>query len=516
MVQSLGLALDPRSGEPIYQQIFDQVAVRIRSGAFPAGFRLPPTRALADALGTNRNTVVRAYEELLAAGFVQSTVGRGTFVARSAAVPVAPAASLAPPAEERPRPAGALPWNTLLARTIFAEPLSRVERLQRSLAPMSADAINLARLEPAADMIPDELIRRCSEHVLRSLGGKVMRYSARDGLPRLRALLSRDLARQGVPAAAEDIVITSGSQQALDLVARALINPGEPFLVDESTYAGALSTLTAAGARLCPVPSDEEGPSPAALERAGQIGAKGFYLMPNSHNPTGASISPRRREALVAWSRRAGVPLIEDDYVADLDLDGAPPPAPLRALDGDVIYVGTFSKRLAPAFRVGFLVVPAVLRAKIVMLKHSMDTGSSELLQQVLAEFLERGYLEAHLTKTLPAYRRRRDALEGALTRYLPRGMTWRRPERGLSLWLPLPPAFSPQAVFEQAQRKGVLVHPSSLNAVEERGPGGIRLTFCGEPEARLVEGARRLGRAMAAAGGRGQPDESMAALGGI
>jgi DNA-binding transcriptional MocR family regulator len=516
MVQSLGLALDPQSGEPIYQQIFGQVVMRIRSGAFPSGFRLPPTRTLAEALGTNRNTVVRAYEELLAAGFVESTVGRGTFVARAVGASVTPAAALARAPEERPGAPGALPWNTLLARTIFAEPLSRVERLQRSLAPMSADVINLAGLEPAAAMIPDELIRRCSDHVLRSLGGKVMRYSPRDGLPRLRSLIAQDLARQGVPAAAEDIVITAGSQQALDLVARALLNPGEPFLVDELTYAGALSTLTAAGARLCPVPSDDEGPSPAALERAGQLGAKGFYLMPNSHNPTGASISARRREVLVAWSRRSGVPLIEDDYAAGLDLDGSSPPAPMRALDGEVIYVGTFSKRLAPAFRVGFLVVPPMLRAKIVMLKPAMDTGNSALLQHVLAEFLERGYLEAHLSKTLPAYRRRRDALEGALGRYLPRGMTWRRPERGLTLWLPLPPPLSPQTVFEQAQRRGVLVHPSSLNVIEESGPGGIRLTFCGEPEARLVEGARRLGRAMTAAGGRGNPDESMAALGGI
>src|SRR5262249_53782099 len=148
------------------------------------------------------------------------------------------------------------------------------------------------------------------------------------------------------PASAEDIVVTSGSQQALDLVARALVNPGDAFLANESTYGGTLNVLAAAGARVVPVPSDDEGPSLSALERAGQLGAKGFYLMPNSHNPTGASITGARREALVAWSHRAGVPLIEDDFVADLDIDGTPPPTPMRALDGDVIYVGTYSKRL--------------------------------------------------------------------------------------------------------------------------------------------------------------------------
>jgi 2-aminoadipate transaminase len=514
MDQSLGLTLDPASGAALYQQIFDQVAERIRSGAFPAGFRLPPSRSLAGALGTNRNTVVRAYEELLAAGFVESTVGRGTFVARAPAG--APRPGLRAAAAPDAAAGVGLPWAALLARPIFAEPLSRMDWLQRSIRTMSTDAINLARMEPGADLIPDELIRRCSDHVLRTVGAKALRYSAREGLTRLRGLIAEDLGRQGVPAAAEQIVVTSGSQQGIDLVARALLNPGEPMLLNDSTFAGALSAFAATGARLCGVPSDEEGPSLAALERLGGIGAKGLYLMPNNHNPTGASISQARREALVAWSRRFGVPLIEDDYVADLDLDGSPPPIPMRALDGDVIYVGSFSKRLAPGLRVGFLVVPPGLRPKLILLKNLMDTGGSELLQHVLAEFLERGYLQAHLGKTLPIYRRRRDALEASLARHLPRELTWRRPARGLSLWLPLPPGLPPQEVFEQAQRKGVLVHPSSLNSVEDRGGGGIRLTFCAETEPRLIEGARRLGRAVAESSGRQRPDESAAALGGI
>jgi GntR family transcriptional regulator/MocR family aminotransferase len=515
MVQSLGLGLDPRSGEPRYQQIFDQVAARIRSGAFPAGFRLPPTRALATALGTNRNTVVRAYDDLCGAGFLQSTVGRGTFVARQQPLAakgkvtaVALAAAAAPAA-------GELPWSTLIARTVLAEPLSRVERLQRSASVMSTDTINLARMEPSADQIPDELLRRCAEHVFRTLGARALGYPARDGLPRLRALVAEDLAKKGVPAAADDVVITSGSQQALDLISRALVNPGDPFLVDESTYGGALNVFSAAGARLVPVASDDEGPTPAALERVGHIGAKGLYLMPNGHNPTGACVSQARREALVAWSRRTGVPLIEDDYVADLDLDGATPLAALRALDRDVVYIGTFSKRLAPALRIGFLVAPPALRAKAALLKHTMDLGSSELLQHILAEFLERGYLAAHLAKSIPEYRRRRDALEEGLGRHLPKGLGWSRPLRGVSLWLPLPPSLPPQAVFEEARRKGVLVHPSSLNAVEETAAGGIRLTYCTEPPARLAEGARRLGRAFAALG-RGASDEPAPALGGI
>jgi len=430
---------------------------------------------------------VRAYEDLEAAGFVESTVGRGTFVARRM--------------PSRPAPAslgkGDLPFASLFSRNSTIESLSRMDRLTRGLRPAQpTDAINMNRMQPSPDLIPDELIRRCIEHVLRTHGARILGYADRSGVPKLRALIARDLGRQGVPATAEDIVVTSGSQQALDVVARALVNPGDAFLVNSSTYHGAMNVLASAGARLIPVPSDDEGPSLEALDRLGRVGAKGFYLMPNAQNPTGLTISEARRDALVTWSRRAGVPLIEDDYVADLVLDDGPHPGALRARDADVIYIGTFSKRLAPALRVGFLVCPPALRPRAMALKHTMDLGNSELLQHALAEFLERGYLEAHLMRILPEYRARRDALERALARYLPKGIAWRRASRGVSLWLPL--RVDAQAVFEEAQRRGVLVYPSTLNEVEEGTPGGIRLTFCSEPPPRLAEGARRLGKALA------------------
>ncbi|HKA87253.1 MAG TPA: PLP-dependent aminotransferase family protein [Haliangiales bacterium] len=489
MSPSIGLSVDAQSSEPLYRQIFDQVVDRVRTGAFPEGFRLPPTRSLARHLGTHRNTVVRAYEDLEAAGFVESTVGRGTFVARR--LPSRPA----PGGQAR----GELSFASLFSRNATAESLGRMDRLTRALRPgqQTGDAINMNRMQPSPDLIPDELIRRCVEHVLRTQGARILGYADRPGVPKLRALIARDLERQGVPATADDIVVTSGSQQALDVVARALVNPGDAFLVNSATYHGAMNVLASAGARLVPVPSDDEGPSMDALDRLSRAGAKGFYLMPNAHNPTGLTISEPRRDALVAWSRRAGVPLIEDDYVADLVLDDGPHPSALRARDADVIYIGTFSKRLAPAFRVGFLVCPAALRPRAMQLKHTMDLGNSELLQHALAEFLERGYLEAHLARILPIYRDRRDALERALGRYLPRGVAWRRPSRGVALWLPL--SVDPQAVFEEAQRRGVLVYPSTLNEVEEGSAGGIRLTFCSEPPPRLAEGARRLGKALGA-----------------
>jgi DNA-binding transcriptional MocR family regulator len=487
MGQLTGIKLDPALEAPLYQQVFDQLADRIRTGAFPPGFRLPPTRTLADEIGTHRNTVVRAYEDLETAGFVSSQVGRGTFVSTP------PRGALSAVAAERPP----LPWAQLTSRAAQAEPLTRSDRLPHHGG--GSEVINLTRMQPSPDLLPHDLLRRCVDHVLRTQGAKMLRYAPREGITRLRALIAADLARQGVPATPDDVVVTAGSQQALDLVARTLINPGDTFLVDDATFTGALNVLAAAGARLVGVPSDAEGPDLGALERLERSGAKGFYVMPNHNNPTGHRISAARREALVDWSHRAGVPLVEDDYAADLNLDGNPLPPALRALDGEVIYLSTFSKRLIPGLRIGFLVCPLAFRARLLALKQTTDLCTSPITQEALAEFLERGYLRAHLSRVIPEYRRRRDALDKGLAAHIPTALKWRRPDVGVTLWLPLPAIYPPEAVFEEAQRAGVLVSPSTLSTLDPQRHTGVRLVFCAEPPARLTEGARRFGRALAA-----------------
>lgn len=494
----LPIRLDTQRDQPLFRQIFDQIAARIQTGAFPPDYRLPPTRVLAQELGTHRNTVVRAYEELEAAGFVTSTVGRGTYVTGLQR----PAPAVAPRAED----ALGLPWRTLLSRAAQVEPLGRLERLAH---PSPADdPINLNRMQPSPDLLPSELLHRCLDQVMRTLGPKALSYAPREGLPRLRDAIASDLSHHGVPARAEDILITAGSQQGLDLLARALINPGDTILVDASTYAGALNLFSVAGATLVGVPWDEEGPTLEALGRLERSGAKGFYLMPNCHNPTGRPISHARREALVAWSHRAGVPLMEDDYGEGLSLDGEPSPPALRAFDREVIYLGTFSKKLIPALRIGFVVCPAALRPLLVPLKHAMDLGSSALLQHALAEFLERGYLRAHVAKTLPEYRARRDALEEGLAAHLPRSVRWRHPDRGFVLWLPLPPGLDPERVYLEGLRRGVLVGPGTLNTVDGHQTAGLRLTFCAELPERLRLGAKRIGDAVGALLGELQPVE--------
>lgn len=489
-----GIKLDPSDEKPLFQQIADQVAARARSGAYPVGFRLPPTRNLAKELGTHRNTVVRAFEELGAMGVITSTVGRGTFIAaRPQTKPEA--ASVLPPG---------LAWGRLLSRRLESGTLARVDRLAPSAA--GADVIQLHRMQPSADLLPSEPFRRSMEHVLRATKGRALGYAPREGLPALRQQIADGLSADGVPVRAEDVLITSGSQQALDLLARAFIDPGDTVVVEAPSYSGAINVFAASGASLYGVPWDEQGPGMAYLDPPAARGAKLFYLMPNCRNPTGTTVTEERREEILRWSRQSGVPLVEDDYGADLNLDGTPPPAALRSRDPDVLYMGTFSKKLIPALRVGYIVCPAAIRGRLISLKHAADLGTSLLLQAALSEFLDRGYLKAHLHKTLAAYRARRDALEEALSEHLPAGVEWSHVERGVLLWLRLPRRTDPDAVFRAAERRGVLVTPGSLSSPSDVSVPGVRLTFCAEPPERLREGARRLGLALREVLGQHEP----------
>lgn len=490
--RSLGIRLDAGSETPLYQQLFDQIVERARTGAFPGGFRLPPTRTLAAELGTHRNTIVRAYAELELAGFVSSTVGRGTYVKPSIAQPQ-PSARTNETTEAPP--AAAFPWASLVAERAKAEPLERFRRIGRQVA--RGEFVNLTRMQPSPDLVPDDLFRRCLDHVMKTHGPRAMGYAPDEGVPRLRERIAEDLVRQGVPARAEDVLITTGSQQALDVVARALVDPGDTILAQEMTYPGALRIFAAAGARVESVAADREGPVLGGIA-SGRGRAKGFYVQTNHCNPTGTCIGAERRRELVRFSREHGIPLIEDDYAADLELDGVPPPPALRALDGEVIYVGTFSKKLIPALRVGFVLSPPSLREHLVALKHTTDLGTSTLLQHALAEFLERGYLVPHLGRARVAYRARRDVLVATLDKHMPKAIQYDVPQRGVTLWLRLPRELGPEAVFEEARRRGVLVSPGVLYGVDGTSTG-VRLTFCFEDEARLVEGGKRLSQAVEA-----------------
>jgi len=485
----VGLKLDGKTGEPIYRQLFDQIVARIQSRAFPPGYKLPPTRTLAELLGTHRNTVARAYADLEAAGFVASSVGRGTFVEERAPENVARGEAGAP------SPTRAMPWASLLSRGARPDVLHRAERYASH--PPGKDVVNLTRMQPSPDLIPHELMRRCIDRVLKDLGSRAMTYAPPQGVMRLREQVALDLGSRGIGATADDVLITSGSQQAIDILTRALVNPGEAVLVDTTTYSGAIDVFALGGARLLPVGQDAHGPDMGALRRLARSDVKALYLMPNGHNPTGRTTSAERRRELTAWSRASGIPLIEDDYGAGLVLDDSPSPPYLRALDGDVLHLSTYSKRLIPALRIGFVVCPPAMRAPLVSLKRVLDLGTSAVLQHALAEFMERGYLRAHTSRVVAEYRIRRDALESALSKAMPADSSWQSPSHGVVLWLRLPAHIDSVRVHEEALREGVLVSPSPMWSAEARVEPGLRLAFSSEPPKRIREGIKRLGRAV-------------------
>lgn len=484
MVKS-GLFLESGNNGPIYLQIVERIACHIRQGTYPRGYKLPTSRQLASELEVHRNTVVRAYEELTNQGLVESITGSGTYVAEH--LP-----SLQPEKMQHQNP---LPWNMLISNVVNSEPLTRYEKLARQVG--SGDYINLSRLHPSDDLVPHELIRKCSDFVLRQYGTDALGYGPPYGLDKLRKQIALELWQYGVPASAEEIIITTGSQQALDLVARSLINPGDTVLMEEHSYPGAINAFSAAGARMMAINIDEEGPIIASLNAALGNKPKALYLMPASSNPTGLSISAARRQELVNWSHQAGVPIIEDDYGADLDESHGP--TPIRAFDSEVLYLGTFSKKLIPALRVGFLVCPPGLGSRIVALKQGMDLGTSMILQHLLSEFIDRGYLRTHLRKIQPEYRARKEALAAALERHLPEEIDIKVPQYGVVFWINLPRQIDPDELFQEALKQGVLITPGSFHSVYPNASAGVRLTFCAEPVSRLEQGAMALGKAFKA-----------------
>lgn len=490
MNTTVGIRLNPRNRhQPLHRQLFDVVAARIQAGAFPPGFKLPPMRTLAAELGLHRNTIARAYADLELAGFVNSSVGRGTFVEKISRRSRVRSAQPATNALD-------FPWNSLMSRAAQGEAIGRADR-HKWQGPHTKDTINLARMQPGADLIPASLLRRCFVHALDRGGTGALGYAPAEGIDRLREQIARDLVERGVPVSADEVIVTSGSQQGLDLIARAMFNPGDTLMVEPTTYAGTIDLFSLAGARLIPVPMDAEGPNMAALQRLARPEVKGLYVMPNAHNPTGLTLSAERRHALVDWSRARGVPIIEDDYAAGIVLDDSTELPHLRALDGEVIHISTFSKRLAPALRMGYVVAPPALRPVLLSIKRIVDLGTSVSMQHALAEFMERGYLRAHEKRIRSVYRAQRDALSQALRESLPNSLDWDVPTHGVVMWVRLPAGIDPQRVSAEAERRGVLVSPSSLFSVAERSAGAIRLVFSAEPAARLAEGARRLGTAI-------------------
>lgn len=361
------------------------------------------------------------------------------------------------------------------------------------------DVISFAGGLPAEELFPVEEMKQAMDETLALRGRAALQYGTTEGFAGLRAWIAERMSRHGRFVAPEDLIVTSGSQQGLDLVARVLLDPGDKVLVESPTYLAALQVFRAAEARIITVPMDHRGIELAGLERAlKRERPKLLYLNPDHQNPTGARLALERREKVIDLCRRYNVALLEDDPYGEICFDGPRHP-PLHALDDDgtVIYLSTFSKTLAPGLRLGWMAAtPGFLRA-IAIAKQSSDLHTGTLVQHATAKLLESFDYDGHLMRIRSVYQRRAQAMEAALKTYLRGEVSWSAPSGGLFLWVKVDADISIDRLFERALEAKVAFVPGEPFFVEPPSRAYMRLNFSHRPELMIAEGIRRLAIAL-------------------
>ena len=390
------------------------------------------------------------------------------------------------------------PVYRFAARTAAMKPSAIREILKVTASP---DVISFAGGLPAPELFPVEAVAKSAQAVLAEDGPAALQYGVTEGhLPLREWVCSHLAATVGLAATPDEIVITSGSQQALDLIAKVLLDPGDLVVTENPAYLGALQAFQAYEARAVGLSSDEHGLQPAALLaflESSPVRPKLLYLIPNYQNPTGVSLAAPRRAEIVAIAARFALPVLEDDPYGALRFSGAALPA-LGAFPGarDCLYLGTSSKILAPGLRVAWLVVKdRALREKITTAKQAADLHTSSFTQRIVHHYVQQpGVLDAHVATLCEVYRNRRDVMLAALTRELPAGCTWTQPTGGLFLWVTLPAGHDTTDLLHIAAREKIAFVPGAPFWVGEPVRNTLRLNFSNATDARINEGLARLG----------------------
>ncbi len=362
------------------------------------------------------------------------------------------------------------------------------------------DIISFAGGLPAAELFPIREFREACEYVLTTNGSKALQYGATEGYTPLREYLSEKMQKYGVPAEVENIVITNGSQQALDLVGRIFLDKGDVVITERPTYLGALQAWRAYEPQFATVPLDDDGMCVDQLEpvlKAHQGKVKFIYVLPNFHNPAGTTLPLERRIELVRLAAKYGVPIIEDDPYGELRFEGEDI-TPIETLHKEnVIYLSTFSKTLAPGIRIGWVTAPSKIISKLVQAKQGADLHTGVFVQMVAHDICSRGLLRTHVKKVREAYLERRDAMLQAMEEHFPSGVTWTRPQGGLFLWVRLPEQIDTTEFMKTALEEKVAYVPGAAFFPDNGGHNTMRLNFsyC-RPEI-IREGIQRLARAI-------------------
>ena len=461
------LQFDDTSQIPLYRQLFEHIRSRIAAGELASGERLPPTRELAAALNLNRATVTSAYALLEKEGLIFGRVGRGSFVVGADAEM-------------------GIRWEKLLDGVPGGAPSSW---------PVP---ISFATSRPPADLFPLEEFRAACDEVMSGPDfRKVLQLGAPAGYEPLRAHLMEDARRQGLARPTDDLLITNGCQQALDLVCRAILKPGDRVAVEDPVYPGLKNLFARAGAQLTPLPLDDDGADPGHLEPGVKLAA----VTPNFQNPTGTTLPLDRRMELVKRAREQGTVLVENDIYGPLRYQGEGAP-PLKLLDesGDVVMLGSFSKIAFPGLRVGWVLGPRPLIAHLAQLKHLTDLHTDQFSQAALLRFAASGRLERHRQAMVKAGADRLRAVLEACANQLPAGSRFTRPQGGMNVWVTLPGALDTHDLLSKAQDGGVAYLPGRYFAVTRAASNALRLSFASLPPDLIGKGLVVLGDVFRAA----------------
>ncbi len=368
------------------------------------------------------------------------------------------------------------------------------------------DVISFAGGLPASELFPIEKFNEAADIVLTEMGGRALQYGTTEGYQPLREMIAKNASKYGIQISADNVMITSGSQQALDLLGRIFINRGDRVLVESPTYLGAIQAWNAYGVKYVTIPFDDDGMQTDLLESRLRTGLKFIYVLPNFQNPTGVTLSRERRKALVEMANSYGVPIVEDDPYGQLRYEGEHLP-PVVVLDdeirakevpiysGNVIYTSTFSKILAPGLRLAWVVAPEEVIKKLVQAKQGCDLHTSTFNQYIAYEVAKSDWMKTHIQEIRKTYKERRDVMISALEKFMPDGVQWTRPSGGLFLWATLPDSINTGSIFKLAVDAKVAFVPGGPFHPRGGGENTMRLNFSNSKPELIMEGIKRLAK---------------------
>ncbi len=464
------LDLNPSSDIPLYKQLAEKVTELISRDSIHSGDRLPATRELAGRLGLNRTTVSAAYAVLEQSGLIEGHVGRGSFVVKRETGSEFPDTD----------------WEAILP-PIESAAASSIHKAE----------ISFANSRPAEDSFPISQFRRLSKQVIDGADApEILQLGSPHGYAPLRRYLLEEAAAAGIARPTDDVIITNGCQQALDLLARLFAPNGEGVVLEDPVYHGLVRVFSRAGANIISIDIGDSGVDLDRLQEALlQHRPRLLVVTPSFQNPTGVTIPLVHRARIVELAQRFGVILVENDIYSELRYQGTPFPT-LKELDhtGNTILLRSYSKVAFPGLRVGWVIAPRAVIGRLAEAKQISDLHSDQLSQAVLFRFAESGELAQHIERTRRAGRERLNAVLRACAAYLPPGTKFTRPDGGMSLWIELPPPLSADNLLNRAQEHGVNFLPGRYFSARRAHPRGLRISFGGLPPERITRGMQTIG----------------------